>query len=180
MIHRHSVSSAGFTIVELLVVVVVIAILASITISAYNGITGRAYDSSVQSDLQNMGEMVSLAGDATSTYPIDEATLSVVGLRVSKNAYGNEIVSGGVKYNVLYCSTKPPYQPAGFAFVSASKSGNVFAFRNSTGAVTTYPTANWAIGWGSICPDVLGVASGNSNVGIWLYENSIWKIWLTS
>ena len=42
-------SSTGFTIVELLIVVVVIAILAAITIVAYNGITQRAGEAAVQS-----------------------------------------------------------------------------------------------------------------------------------
>ncbi len=43
------VNKQGFTIVELLIVVVVIAILAAITIVAYNGISNRAKDSAVQS-----------------------------------------------------------------------------------------------------------------------------------
>jgi len=38
---------SGFTIVELLIVVVVIAILAAITIVAYNGIQNRAKSSAV-------------------------------------------------------------------------------------------------------------------------------------
>jgi prepilin-type N-terminal cleavage/methylation domain-containing protein len=41
----------GFTIVELLVVIVVIAILAAITIVAYNGIQSQARDSARKSDL---------------------------------------------------------------------------------------------------------------------------------
>ncbi|MCB8045019.1 prepilin-type N-terminal cleavage/methylation domain-containing protein [Microbacterium oxydans] len=43
-IHRRFVKDAqrGFTIVELMIVVVVIAILAAITIVAYNGIQKRA------------------------------------------------------------------------------------------------------------------------------------------
>ena len=41
--------STGFTIVELLIVVVIIAILAAITIVAYNGIQNRAKTSSAQS-----------------------------------------------------------------------------------------------------------------------------------
>lgn len=42
---RHrSIRSAGFTIVELLIVIVVIAILAAISIVAYNGIQSRAKD----------------------------------------------------------------------------------------------------------------------------------------
>jgi prepilin-type N-terminal cleavage/methylation domain-containing protein len=45
--------SSGFTIVELLIVVVVIAILAAITIVSFNGITARANDSAVKTGLSN-------------------------------------------------------------------------------------------------------------------------------
>lgn len=38
----------GFTIVELLIVIVVIALLATISIVAYNGVQGRARDSKRQ------------------------------------------------------------------------------------------------------------------------------------
>ena len=38
----------GFTIVELLIVIVVIAILATITIVAYNGVSQRAKESATQ------------------------------------------------------------------------------------------------------------------------------------
>lgn len=44
-------SLRGFTIVELLIVVVVIAILAAITIVAYNGITNQAKEGSLKSSL---------------------------------------------------------------------------------------------------------------------------------
>jgi prepilin-type N-terminal cleavage/methylation domain-containing protein len=48
---EHNARTPGFTIVELLIVVVVIAILAAITVVAYNGIRQRAVISSLQSDL---------------------------------------------------------------------------------------------------------------------------------
>lgn len=44
--------TTGFTIVELLVVVVVIGILAAIVTVAYNGITNQARGSSLQADLR--------------------------------------------------------------------------------------------------------------------------------
>lgn len=45
---------SGFTIVELLIVIVVIGILAAITIVAYNGIQERARDSQRQQDLSSI------------------------------------------------------------------------------------------------------------------------------
>ncbi len=48
----------GFTIVELLIVVVVIAILAAITIIAYNGIQNRAKNSASLSNAQQVGKKI--------------------------------------------------------------------------------------------------------------------------
>lgn len=50
----------GFTIVELLIVIVVIAILATISIVAYNGIQARARQAVVQQDLKNIMTAVEL------------------------------------------------------------------------------------------------------------------------
>ena len=47
-------TTTGFSIVELLVVIVIIGILASITLVSYNGIQARARDTSVQSDIETM------------------------------------------------------------------------------------------------------------------------------
>jgi len=50
----------GFTIVELLIVIVVIGILAAITIVAYNGITQKAIVASMQSDLANVSQQLKI------------------------------------------------------------------------------------------------------------------------
>lgn len=55
---------SGFTIVELLIVVVVIAILASITIVSYNGIQERAKVSSANSDLVYIKKAIYMARES--------------------------------------------------------------------------------------------------------------------
>ena len=62
-------SSPAFTIVELLIVIVVIAILAAITIISYSGITNRAKETSLKSDLQNTSTKLKLAQIDTGSYP---------------------------------------------------------------------------------------------------------------
>lgn len=71
-----SVKSRGFTIVELLIVIVVIGILAAITIVAYNGIQNRAIAATLQSDLNNATKMLKLYQVEYGAYPtsIDSAT----------------------------------------------------------------------------------------------------------
>ena len=72
-IGRHTIEARrrnfGFTIVELLVVIVVIGILAAITIVSYTGITGRAAIASVQSDLTNASQQLKLFQIDNSVYP---------------------------------------------------------------------------------------------------------------
>lgn len=59
----------GFTIVELLIVIVVIGILASITLVAYNGIQQRAIRSSMSSDLRNAATLFGLLQADADSYP---------------------------------------------------------------------------------------------------------------
>lgn len=60
----------GFTVVELLIVIVIIAILAAIVIVAYNGVQARASFSKAQQDLKNITKALSLYHVDHESYPI--------------------------------------------------------------------------------------------------------------
>lgn len=60
---------AGFTIVELLIVIVVIAILAAITVVAYNGVQVRAKNSQTQQALSTWVKALKLYKADNGTYP---------------------------------------------------------------------------------------------------------------
>lgn len=90
---QQSQRKFGFTIVELLIVIVVIAILAAISIVAYNGIQNRARASAASSALSQAAKNLSLfAVDSGGTFP------------VSSSAFFSEIGANtnGVKGDVSY------------------------------------------------------------------------------
>jgi prepilin-type N-terminal cleavage/methylation domain-containing protein len=60
---------AGFTIVELLIVIVVIAILAAITVVAYNGIQQRSRDSARMAALAAVAKAIEAQYATTGSYP---------------------------------------------------------------------------------------------------------------
>ena len=68
-------ASHAFTIVELLIVVVVIAILATITIVSYNGITKSAKETTLKSDLSTAAKQLQLDKVRTGSYPTNKDNL---------------------------------------------------------------------------------------------------------
>lgn len=58
---RQAATQRGFTIVELLIVIIVIAILAAIVIVAYNGIQTKAQQSKIQTDVRSIVNALRIA-----------------------------------------------------------------------------------------------------------------------
>jgi prepilin-type N-terminal cleavage/methylation domain-containing protein len=110
----------GFTIVELLIVIVIIGILAAITIVAYNGIQNRARASAAQSLASQANKKVMAYQASEGSYPADLTTAGVTdtsNLQYSVNNGGSPATycltatSGNVSYFVG--STQPTPQSGG-------------------------------------------------------------------
>ncbi len=69
VLFRHRQQSSGFTIVELLIVVVVIGILAAIVMVAYNGIQANARDAGRIAKIQSIAKAIELYKVDNGRYP---------------------------------------------------------------------------------------------------------------
>lgn len=139
---HKSPTSHGFTIVELLIAIVVIAILAAISIAAYTSISNRAYDSVVQSDLSQMSKAVKLFNAKHGRYPTQHEIFSTtLGLKVSKSAYHPN------SYNLYYCTNSSDRSKFGIA--SRSKSGQTFTISSTGGIAKSVSGPSWAVACGA-------------------------------
>lgn len=151
----------GFTIVELLIVIVVIAILASISVVAYNGIQNRANDVAIQADLNNIAKKVFEVSTETGQVSIPTAAMN---LHVSKSAYN--ITSN----NLYFCRNTTTNE---FAISAYSKSGIQWKYVNGT--VSQHGSRLYAV---QTCDLILGTWDGaglgyNYNSG----TNPTWANW---
>ncbi|GEL47166.1 hypothetical protein CHO01_22820 [Cellulomonas hominis] len=141
---------AGFTLVELLVVVIIVGILAAIGTPIYLNQQNKAHDTAVKSDLTN----ASLAADAYYTdnlkYPTTAAGFA--------NDGGSPLASPSTSY-VAFIGTN------NYVIYAKSKSGSYFRYERNSGAgpvkldATTTPAAPSALPTAPLAADT-DAASG--------------------
>jgi len=66
----------GFTVVELLIVITVLGILATITVVAYNGVQNNAREAKIFADLRNVHELLNAYKAKRGTYPVTATNLN--------------------------------------------------------------------------------------------------------
>ena len=150
----------GFTIVELLIVIVVIAILAAISIAAYTNIQNRANDSAVKSDLAQFAKQIQLIYAEKGEYPVGGVKSSAAD--VASTGSANDFPDFSFKFsrlsyaygtansnnpNVIYCTGPNATTGESFFRIAArSKSGTPFAYESTGGSVREYPTGAYPAG----------------------------------
>lgn len=68
--------TAGFTIIEVLIVIVVIGIIASISFVSYNGVQTRSRQAKIETDLTAVQKLIESYKARTGNYPITAASLN--------------------------------------------------------------------------------------------------------
>jgi prepilin-type N-terminal cleavage/methylation domain-containing protein len=113
-------SGRGFTIVELLIVIVVIGILAAITLVTYNGVTQRANTTSAKSAAASV-----LKNAEVSTYPTLPSQLSGASSDKSYQLTGItfSLGTGGTTPNFTTAPTVQPASPSVVNFYSCGGTG---------------------------------------------------------
>ncbi len=130
--HKQS----GFTIVELLIVIVVIGILAAITIVAYNGVQQRARATNVQTNLANLGKMVMVYNADNGTLPASDAGVK----EVLQNAKQWDATHSLNTHNYLFCASATTY-----AVISMNAPG-LPAYSAGTGTTVYYWSSDKGVG----------------------------------
>jgi prepilin-type N-terminal cleavage/methylation domain-containing protein len=151
--NTHYYFRPAFTIVELLVVIVVIGILASLVIVSYSGISNQAIVATIKSDLTNATTQLEIdkTSDSLELYPSDIASIN--------NGQGLNPSSGN-SYVYRYYSTSNTYCIAS----SNSSTTNVYHYLSSEGIVSE-----------GICPvgtTIQSMGTTNSDFGASVIQTS--------
>jgi prepilin-type N-terminal cleavage/methylation domain-containing protein len=130
----------GFTIVELLIVIVIIGILAAIVIVAYNGITQKANDAGYKQDADSISKAIEGFNADEGQYPLT-ANVSGSGVGVLTQITGQPALTATMPANIQIVSTtvakKPTATTIGTTCTLADQQTNLWAVCKS-GSVKYY------------------------------------------
>lgn len=132
-----SSTKSGFTIVELLVVIVVIGILASITIISYTGISNKAKIVSLQSDLTNASKQLKVyqAVDPNNNYPTANVCPVPGATQICIKTSGSGSIDSGTGYSVNNSSNPKTFS------LTATNGALVYRVTNDTAPVAVTVTS---------------------------------------
>jgi prepilin-type N-terminal cleavage/methylation domain-containing protein len=176
---------SGFTIVELLIVIVVIGILAAITIVAYNGIQERARASSVSAALsQATNKLAVYQVDNPDSYPIDKTALDALGIKdTSSVSYQYTRVAGPPDTYCLTATTGATSYKVSSSASTPTAGGCAGHGVGGVAAITNLhrnPGATSATGYGAWDGASGNAGSASTTAAGWSLSNSAYRYtWTT-
>lgn len=154
-------AARGFTIVELLIVIVVIAVLAAISIVTYQGVQDRANNAAVKADLSNNAKKLLEYQTVHGRYPLTWQEFRASGVQFALNSH---------RYAV-YCEKGGSAEPE-FMIVSLSFGEDSYAVSSKTGL---QPYDKVFSNPPSICAQA---GMDTPTTSAWLRGNSGWTGWV--
>lgn len=122
--------SPAFTIVELLIVIVVIAILAAVSIIAYSGVQARSHDAKRLSDMKSIINALEMHKAATGSYPGPAYSngTSMGGWEVSSFESPGEFIASLKSHGLSAGAPVDPVNNAAGASPTAARNSNTYGY----------------------------------------------------
>lgn len=124
--HKHFLR--GFTAVELIMVIVVIALLAVIGVVSYGATKQKAHDTAIQQDLSKYADALNVYYGDNNSYPLNQANLlTITSVQFAKTNYKTSANA------VLYCvDTAAANNGKAMAVIAKSSSGRAFYVKDES------------------------------------------------
>lgn len=173
----------GFTIVEILIVIVVIGILASVVIIGYLTIQGGAYDATVKADLTKISDTIHLKALDDDTVPLGGATNTLSGdptVFPGVRAHPTDDSYDITVSNLYYCAGKiGSGSETRFGLIARSASQKAFQYLSGVGVSEMTASFAWpAVADGPAACTALGfVAPYTWSYGFNPDQEFLWYDW---
>lgn len=141
MLNNIKTKERGFTIVELLIVIVIIAVLAAITILAYNGITNRSKAASAAATANSLQKKLEAYNAGKGSYPSSTTTSDLNDANTADPKVPEAVMGTGVSIGTPTAANGTSTVQLKYCTVPATATGyQIFIWDYNTNALSTNPT----------------------------------------